>query len=142
LVVRNRDAVKKLIQDLGELPEELRKQLGPELLRAARPILEDARRRADWSSRIPGAMWLRMSRSRKNPGVRLGVSTLKAPHARLYEFGQDRRGFRHPVFGNRELWVQEQVRPYLIPAVKAGRDGFLEAADRAAATAARRRGWR
>lgn len=142
MVVRNRDAVKKLIQDLGALPEELRKQLGPEFLRAGRPILEDAKRCADWSTRIPKAMFLRVSRSRKNPGVRLGVSARQAPHARLYEFGQDRRGFRHPVFGNREVWVQQNTRPYLIPAIKAGRQRWLDAADRAAEIAARRRGWR
>jgi hypothetical protein len=136
------DAVRKLVVDLGALPEELRKELRPEFLRAGRPLLEDARNRASWSTRIPAAMRLRMSRSRKNPGVALVVSSRLAPHARLYEFGADRRGFRHPVYGNREVWVQQQTRPYIIPALRAGgRQRFVDAADRAVATAAARRGW-
>jgi hypothetical protein len=136
------DAVRKLIVDLGALPEELRQELRPEFLRAGQPMLADARNRASWSTRIPAAMRLRMSRSRKTPGVAIVVSTRLAPHARLYEFGQDRRGFRHPVFGNREVWVQQQSRPYIIPALRAGgRQRFVDAADRAVATAAARRGW-
>lgn len=130
--------LRRLIADLGAIPADMRKEIAPEFKRAGEPVLMDARSRASWSTRIPAAMRLRMSRSRKRPGVDFVVSAARATHARLYEFGP----FRHPVFGHRDRWVSQEARPYLLPAIRASRQRFVAAADRAVVAAARRRGWR
>jgi hypothetical protein len=130
--------LRRLIVDLGMLPVDLRRELAPEFVRAAQPILADARGRAAWSTRIPAAMRVIASRSRKRPGVKFIVDAGAAPHARLYEFGP----FRHPVHGHRDRWVAQAARPFILPAIRAGRQEFVAAADRAAEKAARRRGWR
>jgi hypothetical protein len=130
--------LRRLIADLGALPADIRRELAPEFVRAAQPILADARGRASWSTRIPGSLRVRASRSRKRPGVQFVVSAALATHARLYEFGP----FKHPVYGHRDRWVTQDARPFLLPAIRAGRDEFVRAADRAVVTAARRRGWR
>jgi hypothetical protein len=36
--------------------------------------------------------------------------------------------FRHPVYGNRESWVDQKAQPFLGPAVEATEPAFLEAA--------------
>jgi len=91
----------------------------PALQKAAKPIVDDAKRRAGmWSTRIPDAISLSV---RKN-GVMIRVSGQKAPHARPYEgIVGNRKKFRHPVFGDRERWVEQRTRPFLIPAVNAHR---------------------
>src|SRR5690554_3410860 len=91
----------------------------PALQKAAKPIVDDAKRRAGmWSTRIPGAISLSV---RKN-GVMIRVSGKKAPHARPYEgMVGNRKKFRHPVFGDEDKWVDQRTRPFLIPAVNAHR---------------------
>jgi hypothetical protein len=139
-----RDTLDALIADLGKMPAALGRELRPALRKAAQPILTDAKRRASWSSRIPAAISIRSSLSQRNPGVRLVVDAGRAPHARPLEFGSQRNGtfVRHPVFGNRENWVQQRTRPFFFPAVY---DGASEVADQSAAAviaAARAAGFR
>jgi hypothetical protein len=54
------------------------------------------------------------------------VNTRKAPHARPYE-GITSRGstFRHPVFGH-DVWVEQETRPFLFPAVEAKKDAAVD----------------
>jgi len=53
---------------------------------------------------------------------------LRAPEAGPLE-NKGRLGeFRHPVFGNRQLWVKQLAHPFLTPAVK---DGMPEASQAA-----------
>lgn len=138
-----RDSIEALIDDLGKIPLELRRELRPALASAAEPILRDAKARAGWSSRIPGAITIKSSFSESRPGVRLVVSQARAPHARPFE-GLSRSGssFRHPVFGNREVWVAQRTRPFFFPAVRAGREQVAAAAADALAAAARTAGFR
>lgn len=133
-----------LIADLGKIPPELRRQLRPAMRKAALPILEDAKRRASWSTRIPGAISIRSSFSGRRPGVSLRVDSAKAPHARPYESGSARnRQLRHPVFADGEkdrsewTWVNENTRPFFFPAVRAGGDEARRQAQLAVLTAAR-----
>lgn len=132
----------QLIEDLREMPAEIRKELGPEFVAAAQPVLTDARARASWSSRIPGAMRVRARRSLRRPGASLVVNSRRAPHARLYEDLTGAGSFRAPLFGNRRYWYSHATRPFARPAVQAGRSGFIRAADRAVVQAARRHGFR
>lgn len=133
----------QLIADLGAMPADLRRELRPAMRRAAQPILTDAKQRASWSSRIPGAIKIGTSFTARKPGVRLVVNSSKAPHARPYEFGSGRnRNLRHPVFGNREVWVEQSTRPFFFPAVRAGQAGAVREADLAVLTTARANGFR
>jgi hypothetical protein len=132
------DELRRLLADLGQIPVDMRRELRPEFLRAGRPILEEARDRASWSTRIPSALRVRMGKSRKRPRVEFVVSAARAPHGALFERGP----FRHPVHGHMDRWVSQEARPFLMPAIGLGRQGLVVAADRAVAAAARRRGWR
>ena len=132
--VVGRTNVAKLADLLNRTPDNLRKEVRRTLLEAANPLLANARARASWSRRIPGALYLRTSFGGKNAGVRIGVNRTRAPHARPYEGlvarGRDARGggFRHPVFarssdGRRaRAWVTSPYRPFLAPAVDANRE--------------------
>lgn len=134
----------QLVADLSKLPRAVRRELQPALERAARPIERDLKRRASWSSRIPDAVSVDASAGGRlfgrAPGVRLRVDARKAPHARPLE-GMTGR-LRHPVFGNREAWVGQPVRPFFAPAIVAGQAGVTRAVDEAVQAAARTAGFR
>lgn len=132
-----------LSRDLQQVPQELRRQLGSQLRAAAAPIADDARGRASWSTRIPGAITTSARFTGKRPGVTIRVNRNKAPHGRAYE-GISRGGgsFRHPVFGHRDRWVSQNARPFLAPAVQAGSERVFEAVTQAVDDSARLHGWR
>lgn len=136
--------VRKLINDLRKIGDGVGRNLGKEFKRAAEPVAAQARANASWSSRIPAALTVGVSSSRRYPGAQIKVSKDRAPHARLYEFGSGRRTatFRHPVYGNRQNWVEQSTRPFIRPAVRAKGDGFIKACDRAVDEAARANGFR
>lgn len=141
-------ALDHLIVDLGEIPKHLRRELRPALRRAAGPILQDARRRASWSTRIPGAIRITTSFSGRRPGVRLVVDSRKAPHARPYEMGSKRsRNLRHPVFADPDedredwTWVNEPRRPFFFPSVNDGKPGVVAESNAAVLAAVRARGF-
>lgn len=136
--------VRKLVNDIRKIGGTVSRELGKEFKRAAVPVAEQARSNASWSRRIPGAITTGVSRSRRFPGAQIKVAKGPAPHARLYEFGSGSRSrsFRHPVHGNRQVWVEEATRPFIRPAVRAKGEGFIKACDRAVDTAARASGFR
>lgn len=138
------DDIRKLVNDLRKIGDGVGRELGKEFKRAAGPVADQAKANASWSSRIPGAISTGVSQSRRFPGAQIKVSKDDAPHARLYEFGSGRRSrsFRHPVYGNRENWVEESTRPFIRPAIRAKGDGFIKACDRAVDTAAKANGFR
>ncbi len=127
-----------LVGELGELPNDIRRDLRKGLREAGQEALNQARSNASWSSRIPGALSLRVYTSGPRAGVSLRVDSSKAPHARPYE-GIGGRGdsFKHPVFGG-ETWVSEPTRPFLAPAAQKTRPRVMAAAEHAIQTAARR----
>lgn len=134
--------IHQLIRDLGKITPQLRKQLRPALKTAATPILADARGRAGWSRRVPGAISMSVRLSRRDPGVSLRVRQAIAPHGRPYEAIGGNRTFRHPLFGNRRRWVAQEARSYLAPALEAGVSGVLEAATQAVDQVAKEQGFR
>lgn len=127
----------QFLRDLRQLAPEVRKQLTKELKTFLGPLADAAKQNAAWSTRIPGAI------AKTVAGRRLGlrVRSAKAPHARPYE-GMSGATFRHPVFGNRSVWVSQQARPFLKPAVESHRDEFMEAAGKAVDEAAQQTGWK
>ncbi|MCK2214288.1 HK97 gp10 family phage protein [Actinomadura sp. ATCC 31491] len=111
--------IRRLVRDLGKIPPEVRKELRPAIKQIGNVVVQDARGRASWSTRIPGAIRLGIQFS---TGSRAGVTVIgsvgRAPHLRVYEHLGFRAPFRHPVYG-RNVWVSEMARPFLFPAVAA-----------------------
>jgi hypothetical protein len=134
--------VRQLVNDLRKIGDGVGRNLGKEFKKAAGPVAQEARANASWSSRIPGAITVGVSSSRRFPGAQIKVSKDKAPHARLFEYPGRGGSFRHPVFGNREVWVEQRGRPFIRPAVRAKGGEFVKAADRAVDSAAKAAGFR
>jgi hypothetical protein len=140
--------VEALIVDLGQLPRTLDRELREGLRRAAEPIAADARSRASWSNRIPGAIRVR-TRLAGRAGVSVRVSSRAAPHARPIEHKGQPGNFRHPVFADAEnqvrtewTWVNQRARPFLGPAAEAGASKAAEAVADVIDKSFRQHGWR
>jgi len=130
--------IANLVADLGQLTPEMRKAMRAQMLRAGKGALTDAKSKASWSSRIPGAISLGVRTNANNVGVFLRVNADKAPHARPFEGITDRRAtFRHPVFGDREVWVEQTTRPFLAPAVQDAKPAVMTGLRAAVQDAAR-----
>lgn len=97
-------------RDLKKFEPAVAKALRARLKKAVDDVAQDARRRAP---RRSGRLVKGIKASVTNKGAAL-VS--KSPHARISEFGG-----RHPVYGNRDVWVAHPARPHIYPAVRAGR---------------------
>ena len=111
--------IANLVADLGALSPAMRRELRVAMLRAGKEAHQDARNRASWSSRIPAAITMGARTGGKSVGVFLRVDAARAPHGRPFEGITDRRPtFRHPVFGDRDVWVAQATRPFLAPAVR------------------------
>jgi hypothetical protein len=135
-----------LVAGLRAAAPTVRRDLPARMRKVGDVAARDARQRASWSSRIPDAIRVGTQTRGGRAGVFLRVVAAKAPHARAYEGlakGGSRVSFRHPVFGDRDRWVTQRTRPFLVPAVQARRDQVnaeLSALiDRAAAQAGLRR---
>lgn len=109
---------------LQNVPKDLRKEIRPAIRRAAQGLLQEVKANASWSSRIPAATRLKVSFAQRGAGISVVTDAKKAPHARPLEGGsQGRRAAnRHPVFGNRDNWVNQPVRPFFFPAVAQHRE--------------------
>lgn len=136
------DDIRKLVNDLRKIGDGVGRNLGKEFKKAAGPVASQAKANASWSTRIPGAITVGVSSSRRYPGAQIKVSKEKAPHARLFEFPGRGGSFRHPVYGNREVWVDQKGRPFIRPAVRAKGGEFINACDRAVDETARAHGFR
>lgn len=101
-----------------KVPPELRRQLGNRLRPIGEKAVAAARSNASWSSRIPGAISMRVEFNGNNPGLVISVDHKAAPHARPFE-GILSPSFRHPVFGDTDRWVSQDARPFVWPAVLA-----------------------
>jgi hypothetical protein len=137
----------QLQRDLNRMGTEQRKRLRSSLMQVGQAAHSDARSRAGaWSRRIPSAITLKpyMSQTQGRVGAELRVSR-SVPHARAYE-GISQQGssayFRHPVYGNTQVWVRQQTRPYLWPAVQGRLNEINRTVDKLVQDAARESGFR
>lgn len=124
----------KFARDLKEASPELRSALRIELKAAGELVAEEARALAGFSSRIPGAIKV----SAAGNAIKVYVLAKKAPNAKPLEHGGKGGTFRHPVFGDRDVWVSQQARPFLWPALMANKGRAVEAAKRAVDRALRK----
>lgn len=124
------DSLDLLVSELRKVPKEAKRTVRKAVLDATSGMRADMARRAGWSSRIPGAIGVRASFARGSVEIR--VNHRAAPHARPYE-GIGTRGstFRHPVYGNRDVWVDEQTRPFFFPTVDDHRKKVISAVEKA-----------
>lgn len=129
-----------LAEGFREVPDELRKHVAHRLRPVGEITVAAVRRNASWSSRIPGAVSLRIAFRGKDPGLIITVDRHKAPHARPYE-GFMASSFRHPVFGDRDTWVTQDVRRFVWPAVQETQQEVADAVDEAIAAAFHAAGW-
>ena len=113
---------RELSRVLSTADKGLAKAMRAALKGAVGPVAAAARRNASWSSRIPGTV--RPFATARSVGVRAGGR--RAPHARVYEGLGGAGSFRHPVFGNRNVWVTQSTRPFLMPAVEANAEGIVD----------------
>lgn len=145
--VQGAAAMQQLARDLHKMSAAQKRTLRKRFREVAQPLLADARRRASWSTRIPDAISVRAiaDEARGRIGVQLRVSVKAAPHARAYEGISDQGNagyFRHPVYGNPDVWRDQPTRPYAAPAVHAHGRAARVAIEAAAEDAAREAGFR
>ena len=137
------DAFRTFSRELKKVEPALAKTLNKELKRVVtETVMPAAKSNAGWSSRIPGA--IKPQATTKGMGLR--VARKAAPHGRPFEGLQTgargRPTFRHPVFGNREVWVAQNTRPFLKPAFDDNHEVAVDGAQKAIATAAKAAGFR
>lgn len=134
----DRAQLQALIRDLGAVPPDLRREWRPAILKAGQPVLMQMKANASWSSRIPAATTMRASGM--SAGVEFRVNARRAPHARPLE-GLSGDPFRHPVYGNREVWVSQPARPFFYRAVQDKADEVINALGDAVMAVAARHGF-
>lgn len=125
----------QVIVRLSDFPQRMRPELRQAVIAGGNLIANDMRRRLSGKSkRIPGALYVRPSFALGARQIAtIGVSHSKAPHAFVHAKTST---FRHPVYGNREVWRNQEPINYWSPAIrgqaKAARDQIEEAIKRAA----------
>lgn len=132
--------IRALLRAMAQMPKDLQRELRPALREAGGEILKIAAINSTWSERIPHALELRVSFSGRRPGVFIRVNAKQAPHARPLE-GILADEWRHPVYGNRDVWVSQRARPFLLPAARAGAPAARQLIAEAVAAAAERAGF-
>lgn len=122
----------------------IRKNIRTAVSEAGTEIVAKARSNASWSSRIPDAIRMRVSFSARGAGVSVVASKARAPHGRPYEMGSKgtQGELKHPVFGNRKVWVSEAARPFFFPAVRSATPKMIRDMDRVISDAAREAGFK
>ena len=101
------------------------KALRSDLREAGMIVAEEAKSIAgEFSEKIPPTVKVRVA----STTVSVVAGGKNAPTAGLFELGNtgssksaaaSRRGqFRHPVFGNKEVWVDQDMHPFLTPAAE------------------------
>lgn len=142
--------LRKLVADLKTL-EGGKKQvaaLRKNLKAAADPMAGQVRANASWSSRIPGAVGVRVAFTAKRVGVSVFVSRTKAPHARPIENSGEAGTFLHPVFGRtkrrgtRYVTAEQPARPFFFNEMAKHMPEVEKAAGAAMDEAARQAGFR
>jgi len=111
--------LKSLQRDLKRADADSLKLFRAAMKKGGEIIAADARSRISGTSqRIADSIRVMAN----NKGVQVKAGGAKAPHAAPFENMGKSGNFRHPVFGNREVWVSQEAHPYLLPAL----DGKLD----------------
>lgn len=118
-------SIRRLAKDMGSLSMDTRRELRPKLRAAGQIVKSDMQGSYSWSSRIPGAVRMTTAFGSKTGGVRIFVDAKRAPHARPIENMGAEGTFRHPLWGDRDHWVDQKARPTFFPAIKRNRETVI-----------------
>lgn len=141
----------KFYKAVANIDPEVKKQIRKHLMVAAKPIVQDVKNTV---LALPSNRALQGTRKKKGESLGLRASVASAAkadfngtgrgavaHIRIsttkfmavsgrsrtlpyYLEGRRKRAWRHPVFGDREVWVAQQPKPYLASTVFKHRDNF------------------
>jgi hypothetical protein len=110
--------LRRFIREFEKFPADLRREIRPMLRKTGDTVKFRAQANFRWSTRIPSAIKVSVTFSKKTAGVRLTGNRRVAPHIRAYE-NLGREGFfRAPTGNPPEPWIRHRSRP-----------GFFKAAD-------------
>jgi hypothetical protein len=103
--------VSKALRQAGA--KDMRNELTRAMRAAAKPLIAEARQHARETLPKRGGLNKRVARSSIRAKIRTGGQSVGV---RIVAKGLDARvdtagRVRHPVFGNRKVWVQQQVKP-------------------------------
>ena len=144
---------KAFYKAMTKVDPEVKKSIRKRLMDAAKPIVEEvkqaelnipATREAGGTRKKKGeTLGLRASLAKatkadfngtsKGAAVHIRVSTTKFMAASgrprtvpYYMEGRRKRAWRHPVFGNRDVWVAQSSHPFLAPTVLQHKEKFAK----------------
>lgn len=126
------DGFKQLEQLLKVTSKSTKRKLNKGLKDGVdKSVVPDAKNAASWSTRIPNTIKSSVTMS----GVFVKAGGPDAPHAAAYETGSSSNAgmIRHPVFGNRDVWVETPSRPYIQPSIVKDINAVAEAVAQAVA---------
>ncbi len=96
---------------LRESAHTLRFGFRPVVRHWAELFMAESMAASSWSSRIPGSFTIQGA----GDNVVVRAAGDAAPEGAPLENEGKRGTFRHPVFGNREVWVDQKARPFFNP---------------------------
>jgi HK97 gp10 family phage protein len=131
--------LRALAADLRTVSPELYTAFRARTKAAGMLVAAEAKRRSSWSTRIPGS--IKVSITNLGTGIKVTANGAKAPDAAPYENKGQSGNFRHPVFGNTDVWVSQKARPFLAPAAEAKAEEVTEAFAEAVDDAFVEHGW-
>lgn len=108
--------VATIARDMRALEPETRKQIRPALRKAGQILAREVQFRTSWSSRIPQTVRVRTSFRVNREGVDVIMGNTSTPHARPIEHLGKEGTFRHQVYGQADVYVDQPARPALFPA--------------------------
>lgn len=108
--------LRRFIQSFDRFPLDMRRRMRPMLTEAGSEAAAQAKRNANWSRRIPGAIGVKANFTKRSAGVIMTTNLRKAGHARAYEGMGKRKRFRAPTGTPKEPWVSHRTRPYFFSA--------------------------
>lgn len=134
-VVADTRQLSRLARDLRLAAPEAWKACRASLKATGQMVANDAKRRASYSTRIPGSIKVRVT---SGGNVKIVAGGPAAADAAPLENRGRSGAFRHPVYGNRDVWVEQPARPFLAPALDAHREEVGKAIEDAVVTAVER----
>ena len=111
--------VRTFADRLRATPPHMQREMRKRVTAAASTFVRSLQSAYSWSSRIPGAVRTRVGFGPRSSGVLVFVDSGQAPHARPLEFPNRGIFNRHPVMGNREVWVNQPARPTFMRTIDA-----------------------
>lgn len=132
----------KLYADLKGVEGNLRVELRRGIKSAAAPMVSAAKDASGFSSRIPGSVTVKASFAARGAAVRLEAGGAKAPEAAPLNARGKHGTFRHPAFGNREVWVNQEARPFWGDSIQAHTNDAQTAILRVMDTVAQKAGFK